>query len=38
MHDEPPAQKYRLERSRTVIATQVPCYTFGTTNNLIFLD
>ena len=38
MHDEPPAQMYRLERSRTAIATQVPCYAFGTTDNLVFLE
>ena len=33
-----PAQSYRLVRSRTVIAAQVPCYTFGTVDSRIFLE
>ena len=38
MHEATPAQSYCHEQSRRVIAAQVPCYTFGTTDNLIFLE
>lgn len=38
MHDEPPAQMYRLERSRTAIAAQVPCCTSGAVDAMMFLD